>query len=435
MLQPAKLRPNLFGMMRQAVILFALVAGVIGSMDGNAMFALYQTERVPIGRLFTNLQDRLAKDTNNFELTYDLARLHSMAYSTNFVTFKVRTKDGLPEFYYPGDDPGVPRDVYPPESPEMRVQALKHLTNATALFERAIVLLKKSTNRVDYKEWLVLPLELGHAWCLDQAGSRKEALAAYRKSLALAWKKEVTGQFKFNEWLEGTWDAVKSGNNPLRVNTRRGYIGLGACYSEEIIGYLLRMLDPVKDAKEIADLRDKQKTLAGIGRAVTPILVSLSAETALQDLVDADASVTFDLDGSGLPRQWGWITPKAAWLVFDPDRQGRCTSALQMFGNVTFWIFWRDGYEALRSLDDDNDGVLRGAELRGIALWQDCNGNGVCDPGEVRPVSEWGITTISCVGETHSTGIAWSSKGVTFTDGESRPTYDWVVPTRPKRSD
>jgi hypothetical protein len=101
-----------------------------------------------------------------------------------------------------------------------------------------------------------------------------------------------------------------------------------------------------------------------------------------------------------------------------------------MFGNVTFWIFWRDGYEALRSLDDDGDGVLRGAELRGVALWQDRNGNGICDSGEVRPVSEWGITEISCAGEMHSTGIAWSPKGVTFTDGESRPTYDWIAPSR-----
>jgi hypothetical protein len=129
----------------------------------------------------------------------------------------------------------------------------------------------------------------------------------------------------------------------------------------------------VKDAKEIADLQGKQKTLSGMGRAVTPILVPLASGMALQDLVDPNASVTFDLDGSGLPRQWGWITPKAAWLVFDAEGQGKITSGLQMFGNVTFWIFWRNGYEALRSLDDNHDGVLRGAELRGIALWQDRN--------------------------------------------------------------
>jgi hypothetical protein len=51
-------------------------------------------------------------------------------------------------------------------------------------------------------------------------------------------------------------------------------------------------------------------------------------------LTNPNARVAFDLDGSGLPRKWGWITPKAAWLVYDPAGEGRITSGLQMFGNV-----------------------------------------------------------------------------------------------------
>ena len=121
--------------------------------------------------------------------------------------------------------------------------------------------------------------------------------------------------------------------------------------------------------------------------------------------------------------------------MFEAEDQGKTTSGLQMFGNVTFWIFWRDGYDALRSLDDNDDGVLRGAELRGIALWQDQNGDGICDPGEVRPVAEWGITAISCAGEVDFTGLSWCPKEITFTNGECRPTYDWIAPSQPKRSD
>jgi len=409
------------------------VAACVGSwsLETKAMFAWYPTQLVPIDRLFTNLQQRLVRDTNNFELTYDLARLHSMAYSTNLASIGVRTNTGRPE-YYPGIFCGVPRRVYFRSSPADQKQALAHLTNAIRLYDRAIVLLKKSTNEPLYKEWLVLPLELGHAWCLDQAGSRKDALAAYRRALALSWKKEVTGEFSIAEWMQDKWNAVKSGNNPLRT-TRRGHIGPGVCYSEEIIGYMLKLLDPVKDAKEIAELKDNQKTLNSMGRAITPILVPLSDGAQLGELVDAGAAVTFDLDGSGLPRQWGWITPKAAWLVYDPKGDGRITSALQMFGNVTFWIFWRDGYAALRSLDDDDDGTLRGAELCGIALWQDSNGNGVSEAGEVRPVSEWGITAISCAGDTDDSGAAWCPIGVTFDNGKTRPTYDWIAPSGDKQ--
>src|SRR5438132_3881840 len=122
-------------MIRRAVIFCGMVLSFFGGFDGNAMFAIYETQQVPIGRLFTNLQARLAKDKNDFELTYDLARLHAMAYSTNLVAFTVRTNNGRPEFYYPGDDSGVPIAVYLPESSEARAEAGTHLTNAIVLFE------------------------------------------------------------------------------------------------------------------------------------------------------------------------------------------------------------------------------------------------------------------------------------------------------------
>jgi hypothetical protein len=402
----------------------------VGISNAHAMFASFQTKQVPIARLFSNVEQRLAQNTNDFELTYDLARLHAMAYSTNLVTLRVTTNNDRPQFNWPGSDSGVPDAVYLPQSIQARLEALQHLTSAIALYERAIVLLKKSTNAVQYKEWMVLPLELGHAWCLDQVGRRNEALVAYRKVLALAWKREVTARARpnpsFADWVEETWEAVKSGRNPLKV-TSHGCLGPGVCFSEETIGYMLKLLDPKKDAKEIADLHHKQKTLNSMGRAVTPILVPVTA-ASWEELVDADARVTFDLDGSGCPRPWGWTTDKAAWLVYDAEGQGQITSALQMLGNVTFWIFWRDGYDALRSLDDDHDGVLRGTELRGLALWQDRNRNGVSEPGEVCPVSDWGIVAISCTGETHSRGMSWCPFGVTFADGETRPTYDWIAP-------
>lgn len=71
-------------------------------------------------------------------------------------------------------------------------------------------------------------------------------------------------------------------------------------------------------------------------------------------------------------------------------------SALQLFGNVTFWPFWENGYHALRSLDDDGDGQLAGDELRHLAIWRDGDANGRSTPAEVRPLAEWGIQSLSC---------------------------------------
>src|SRR5258707_713047 len=115
-----RFRPSLVRMTRRAVLFLVAALGGFVGVDGHARFVWYHTQEVPIGRLFTNLQERLARNTNDFEVTYDLARLHSMAYSTNFLTFSVRTNNGRPEFYSPGYDSGVPRDVSLPQSPEAR---------------------------------------------------------------------------------------------------------------------------------------------------------------------------------------------------------------------------------------------------------------------------------------------------------------------------
>jgi hypothetical protein len=131
-----------------------------------------------------------------------------------------------------------------------------------------------------------------------------------------------------------------------------------------------------------------------------------------------------------LQKQWTWINPRAAWLVYDPNRTGKVDSALSMFGNVTFWLFWETGYDALAALDDNGDGVLSGKELDGLALWHDANGNGVCDPGEVKPLSEYGIVALSCKYERdpkHPDRIAFSKVGVMFKDGRTRPTFDLVL--------
>jgi hypothetical protein len=102
---------------------------------------------------------------------------------------------------------------------------------------------------------------------------------------------------------------------------------------------------------------------------ITPIVITLRDGLTALDMV---ARVVFDLDGT-VPKRWTWITPKAAWLVYDHFGTGRITSGLQLFGNVTFWAFWQNGYHALGALDDDGDGEVRGAEQRGLALWHDRN--------------------------------------------------------------
>jgi hypothetical protein len=146
------------------------------------------------------------------------------------------------------------------------------------------------------------------------------------------------------------------------------------------------------------------------------------------DFEDRRASIAFDADGSAIKgRRWSWIKPSAAWLVFDKQGSGKVDSGLQMFGNVTFWMFWSHGYEALAALDDNGDGQLRGKELSGLCLWRDANQNGASESGEVRPLAVHGIVAISCAYQidlSHPDRIEFSPRGVTFSNGTTRPTFD-----------
>ena len=120
----------------------------------------------------------------------------------------------------------------------------------------------------------------------------------------------------------------------------------------------------------------------------------------------------------------------AGWLVFDPRGRGEIRSALQMFGNVTFWLFWSNGYDAMRSLDDDFDGRLKGKELTGLAIWRDANANGVSERGEVKPLADWAIVELSYAysfDETHPDEIPFAPAGVTFRNGVTRPTFDLLL--------
>jgi hypothetical protein len=91
--------------------------------------------------------------------------------------------------------------------------------------------------------------------------------------------------------------------------------------------------------------------------------------------------------------------------VHDPARTGRVTSALQLFGSVTFWMFWNCTTRWRRWTN--HDGQLTGRELATLSLWRDANASGVSDRGEVRPVSDYDITALACRhGATNSIPIA-----------------------------
>src|SRR5262245_35040224 len=127
--------------------------------------------------------------------------------------------------------------------------------------------------------------------------------------------------------------------------------------------------------------------------------------------------------GAGLlPKPLGSSSIQNATAKLRPHSKCLAMSRSGFFGKTAMT-------HSRRSLNDA-DGFLRGPELNGLALWQDRNGNGLSDPGEVSPVGDYGITAIGCASRNHPNGVLWNPDGVQFSDGSVRPTYDYVAPSR-----
>lgn len=376
-------------------IAWSLLLLVICVLPLQAMPPIEVIQPVPIDRLIANFERRLQEGPRDLEALLNLARLHMMAY--------VLKSDTVP--VAPGTTGAWTRDtrfgrvsIPPARDNAAESRARQHLEKAIDTYNAAVAV--ESTHVV---------ARLGRAWCLEQAGRISEAMTGYRNV------------------LEDVWPSQRGGPRTAWSN-----YDLAA----EVSGYLLPLLDPVRDRDEIAQIRSRLQDTRPLVITVSPVLIPLAGGLNVSDLVDRSASVLFDADGNGIPESRSWISPNAGWLVFDKSGRKQIDSGRSLFGNVTFWLFWDNGYHAMRALDDDDDGQLSGRELEGLAIWRDVNVNGVSDPGEVRTLAEWGIRSLSCRDRQSGDAnvLAWSPVGVTFEDGTTRPTYDVVLFPAPDAS-
>jgi hypothetical protein len=279
-----------------------------------------------------------------------------------------------------------PPDETPPSTPDQPTQAaLTRLEAARAHYARALELDGQN-----------LRARLGYAYTLDRLGRFSEARRQLRRMLDIGLPRVAGPQ---SEWED---HAVLT----------------------ETAEHLSHLARSNWERARLQHLRDRLQASHPV-IYVTPMVVPL-ADRPFERLVDRGSEVAFDFAGTGDTRAQGWLTADAAWLVWDPEWRGDVRSGFDMIGQRTWSVFWSDGFEALRALDDNRDGELTGGELGGLSLWRDENRNGVSDPGEVLPANLHGIAALSVRGRPTRPGLITSPNGVRFEDGRSRPLYDWT---------
>ncbi len=356
---------------------------------------------IPIDRLLKNLNVYVQSHPKEAEAHYLLGRLHASAYLLG-VNSKVPTVTPRP------------RPVLLHRGPSLRKQEkgggdAYHLKQSIAEYQKAIALSNNHPVAYPYGYPFEMQLPpnkalayLGLGWILEQSGDTQAALENYRRCYAI-------GAEQRSDDTNGRWGpGIEAADAIVRILKAR----------------------PSRTGREAAELKQMEPSITALrkklGVSISPIIFPLRAETSLAGLLDTTKTVQFDLEGNGLPAAWPWVNPGAAFLVWDPQHTGRITSGRQLFGSVTWWVFWDTGYQALAALDDNQDGWLTGEELTGIAVWHDVNSNGVSEPGEILGFSALNIKRIAVYPNMQLDRVPGHRTGIQFNDGHTAPTYDWM---------
>ncbi|MFT0214079.1 hypothetical protein VQ643_16000, partial [Pseudomonas sp. F1_0610] len=135
-----------------------------------------------------------------------------------------------------------------------------------------------------------------------------------------------------------------------------------------------------------------------------PLMIDLNGNGKL-DVIGTDGGINFDFNGDGFAGNTGWVGKEDGILVFDDNQDGRVTNGSELFGNdfvigqkiledgSVVNIYAKNGFEALASLDTNGDGIVdaNDKDFNKIKVWQDKNGDGKTDAGEMLTLKELGI--------------------------------------------
>jgi hypothetical protein len=403
-------------------VAFAIVFCLPRSL--RAIVAYAPMDSVPVDRLITNAGKYVKAHPQDSEGFYLLGRLHSLAFAENRKSLEVwrwargsDPKASLPQvaFLEP-----VPRPERTAPGPNLTEKPREHLVESLRNYRRATEL--KPKQAVAY---------LGLGWMLEQGALvAPEVDAPFaeppRRVSAQEWRAQALASYRY--LIANYVELVRANPQPespqaLLMEASQGILRLlpGPNLSPA------EKTETDRARKAITAYQDSLKNKpGGQPRIISPIIFPLRGAAPLEALLAPGRVVSFDLAGNGVPEKWPWVNADAGFLVWDPENRQRIESGRQLFGSVTWWMFWRDGYQALAALDDDGNGWLEGNELAGIAIWRDINGNGVCDPGEMISLRDAGIVRIAVHATGRTSGMPYNPQGIQLKDGSSLPTYDWT---------
>ncbi len=190
---------------------------------------------------------------------------------------------------------------------------------------------------------------------------------------------------------EGALEDIEKVNNKGGVD-REYVLGSSSSVSYAYVDGVLQMVEDIN-----LDLYKVKIHSITATKRVSPIVLDMTGNGKLEasngqylphETTDLKNTIVADFYGDGFEIAMEWVGPNDGLLVA-PKADGTIDMSC-LFGTSGGYD---TGYEKL-SLYADNNGIVKGDALKGLSVWQDKNGNGIADAGEVTSCTELGITSI-----------------------------------------
>ena len=135
-----------------------------------------------------------------------------------------------------------------------------------------------------------------------------------------------------------------------------------------------------------------------------PLALDLNGDGKIGISPAPNGGAYFDHNGDGVSHKSSWISKEDGILAYDRNGNGKIDDGSELFGNFTQikdkegnQRLAKDGYEALKEFDSNNDGLIdsKDDKFKDLKIWQDANSNGISDEGELKSLDELGIASLS----------------------------------------
>ena len=139
---------------------------------------------------------------------------------------------------------------------------------------------------------------------------------------------------------------------------------------------------------------------------IDPLVLDLNGDGVQLENFD-QSNTFFDIDHDGIKEQSGWVSSSDGLLAIDRNNNGKIDDVSELFSEYYGGTQGQDGapgetpfangFEALRTLDSNSDGVFNNqdAAWSSVKVWVDSDSDGETDAGELKSLEDAGVVSVN----------------------------------------